>query len=355
MSKYNPDPEATEPMTGAAAEPPTEEMNQPESPTEEMIVPESSYAEQPQEATESWETESKGKNKKAIILIIAAVAVAMIAAVLILGGRSDSKYLDTVELGEKYFADGDYEQAEAEFLSAIDIKPGDPRAKRGLAYTYAAEGKTEEAKALYDELFDETGEDVYRTASEELEGGGIPSSADLIPIPDEYKQLTNEAFAGHAGRYFYDFSSGDYWPYDEYALIPWWSYVRLELKEDGSFTADANQYMAYTDIHSAGGDDVLHAEAVGRFICTGINDDGSYILRLVSLKSTTADSNDYRLAPYYDPTDGQEYELGRVDRAFNPSHGFANAGEFLLTDGSIVNVGGGQTFTSTWNHTVGEQ
>ena len=323
---------------------------------------------------------SRQRGGKTILLIVLAVLVAVGAAAVFLnrgsgggsGGASDGggtgdgggsssssglSYEEYLSLGEKYFAEGNYEQAEVNFLAAVGMMPREVQPRRGLAYTYAVQGKFTESKAVYDELYEDTGDEIYQTASAEVADNRVPVSLELIPIPPEYADLTRTAFADHAGRYFYDFAGGEYWPLeypDGFELITWWSYVMLTLNEDGSFTVLTNQYEAYTDIHTAGADEVRRSEAVGRFICVGQNDDGAYILRLIALTGTTTDSDDYVFLPYFDPTDGQDYELPTTYRAFDPAQGFANAGEFLLSGDTLVNVGGGQTFTSEWNHAIGE-
>ncbi|MBR0373640.1 MAG: tetratricopeptide repeat protein [Mogibacterium sp.] len=334
--------------------------------------------EAPGEQTGELMAQGRKQSGKTVLLVVLAVLVVIGAAVAFLnrggspdggsGGGSGSdgsggsggtgaSYEDYLSLGEKYFAEGNYEQAEVNFLSALGMKPREPRAQRGLAYTYAVQGKFADAKTVYDELYEDTGEEIYATAAAEVADNRVPTNIDLIPVPPEYAELTRTAFAEHAGTYYYDFAGGEYWPVeytDAFELITWWSYVMVTLNEDGSFTVLTNQYEAFTDIHVGGADEVRRAEAVGQFICVGQNDDGAYILRLVALNGTTQDSDEYNWIPYYDPIDGQDYELPTTYRAFNPEQGFANAGEFLLSDGTLVNVGGSQTFTSTWNHAIGE-
>src|SRR5262249_42157372 len=54
--------------------------------------------------------------------------------------------------GDVYRAMGDLENAEKDYRRLIGLRPKDPNAHIGLALVYQKQGKSEEAKACYDQL-----------------------------------------------------------------------------------------------------------------------------------------------------------------------------------------------------------
>ena len=112
------------------------------------------------EDTAKLMTKASGGGKKKTILIAAVTAAVLIVA-LVAGYFviSDKKYEDQVAIAEKCFIEGDYAQAEAEYIKAMDMNKRKLKAKEGLAYTYAVEGKFQESADLYDEIYQETKEE----------------------------------------------------------------------------------------------------------------------------------------------------------------------------------------------------
>ncbi|MBR0308404.1 MAG: tetratricopeptide repeat protein [Mogibacterium sp.] len=117
------------------------------------------------------------------VILIAAIAT---AGILLIG---EKRYNDRVELAEKAFAEGDYQTAETEYLAAIQINKRKVKAREGLAYTYAVEGKTEEAVKIYDELYKDTKDEKYKRGGEDVSSGGLPSDPDLIPAKGYWRSM----------------------------------------------------------------------------------------------------------------------------------------------------------------------
>ena len=91
-------------------------------------------------------------------IVLISLAVIAVLAIALTGWKliGDKRYNDCIEIAEKEFIEGNYEQAEAEYLKAVAMKKRKPKAREGLAYTYAVQGKTEEAVDVYDNLYAET-------------------------------------------------------------------------------------------------------------------------------------------------------------------------------------------------------
>ena len=314
-------------------------------------------SEQVQEQTGELLAQGRKRNVKAFVLIGLAVLAAVVVAVIVLGGGSGGrKYNDTVALGEKYFSEGNYGQAETTFLEAIGMNEREVRARKGLAYTYAIQGKYDEAKEIYDALYDETGDEMYQTASVAVSEGRLPSALELVPVPPEVAELTTQAFSEYAGEYEMPLPTDalevmDLDEYTIYEFVPELSRVRLTLNADGTFAVTADQYEYFVQGVVADGDVVYRQQAQGQFICVGQNDDGAYRLRLVAFQDAGNASEDGYgdVATYHNDIENVDYYVVMIMRPYNMNNGFANAEEFLLLDDGghvLQNAGGGQTFAA---------
>lgn len=128
-----------------------------------------------------------------VLLIV--LALAAIAAIVFVGFRliGEKRYNDNIEIAEKALSESDYELAETKYLAAVHMNKRRPKAREGLAYVYAIEKKVNESVKIYDELYNETKEEKYKTASREVSEGGLPSDPDLIPAiekDDEISEIT---------------------------------------------------------------------------------------------------------------------------------------------------------------------
>ena len=122
------------------------------------------------------------RTRRKIILIVAAfVAVALIAA---LGVRlvGDKKYNDQVAVAEKALAEGNYEQAETQYLAAKDMNKRKPKAREGLAYVYALLGRYEDAGNEYRSLYKQFGKEEYKSAADDTDKGYLPVNHTLVPV-----------------------------------------------------------------------------------------------------------------------------------------------------------------------------
>ena len=132
---------------------------------------------------------SGNRNKKMVILAI--VAIIAVAAVAVIGFKTvtDRKYDDQVALGDKALQEGNYEQAETAYLAAVKMNDRKPKARVGLAYVYALEGKTDQSVETYDKLYNDTGEKIYQNASDTVKNGGIPFDPEAMPAHGLWRKM----------------------------------------------------------------------------------------------------------------------------------------------------------------------
>lgn len=143
------------------------------------------------EDTAKLMTMSSGKmNKKTVILIVIAILAVIVVALVGFKMISDKKYDDQIAIADKALQEGNYEQAETGYLAAVKMNGRKPKAREGLAYVYALEGKTDQSVETYEELFKDTGEEKYKLASETVKDGGIPYDPDITPAPGLWRDLS---------------------------------------------------------------------------------------------------------------------------------------------------------------------
>lgn len=143
------------------------------------------------EDTAKLMTMSSGKmNKKTVILIVIAILAVIVVALVGFKMISDKKYDDQIAIADKALQEGNYEQAETGYLAAVKMNGRKPKAREGLAYVYALEGKTDQSVETYEELFKDTGEEKYKLASETVKDGGIPYDPEITPAPGLWRDLS---------------------------------------------------------------------------------------------------------------------------------------------------------------------
>lgn len=143
------------------------------------------------EDTAKLMTMSSGKmNKKTVILIVIAILAVIVVALIGFKMVSDKKYDDQISIADKALQEGNYEQAETGYLAAVKMNGRKPKAREGLAYVYALEGKTDQSVETYEELFKDTGEEKYKLASETVKDGGIPYDPEITPAPGLWRDLS---------------------------------------------------------------------------------------------------------------------------------------------------------------------
>ena len=126
-------------------------------------------------------TGQKKRRSGAKYVAVALIAVAAIAGVIGFILRDNAKYAEQVEIATKCFEEGDYEQAEIEFTAAVAMQPRKVSAREGLAYTKAVNSKFTEARDLYKDLYDDTGDEKYKDAMEDTADGRVPGNDELKP------------------------------------------------------------------------------------------------------------------------------------------------------------------------------
>ena len=99
-------------------------------------------------------------------------------------------------LGIRYLADGNYEEAIIAFTAAIEIDPKQPEAYIGLAEVYTAQGDLEKAAAILDEALTAAGESETLSAARER----LLENSSGVPVLPEI--LTDEAvYRNHSCKY----------------------------------------------------------------------------------------------------------------------------------------------------------
>ena len=122
-----------------------------------------------------------GRRKRLIIIAAAVIAVLLIAALSIrLVG--DRRYNNQIAIAEKALTEGNYDEAEAAYLGAVDMQKRKPKAREGLAYLYAYTGRFEESESLYRALYDDTEDEKYIAAADDVSNGLVPVYDDVVPV-----------------------------------------------------------------------------------------------------------------------------------------------------------------------------
>lgn len=94
---------------------------------------------------------------------------------------ADKKYDNQIKIAEKELKEGNYVQAETEYLTAISMNNDRVDAHKGLAITYAIEEKYDDANAEYLSLYEQTKETIYKDAADEVLLKRIPMISDVFP------------------------------------------------------------------------------------------------------------------------------------------------------------------------------
>ena len=127
------------------------------------------------------QNQSDVRKKKIILIVASVVAVALIAA---LGVKlvGDKKYNDQIAIAEKALQEGNYEQAETAYLNAVDMNKRKTKAREGLAYAYALQGKFDDAGKEYRDLYKQTKDEKFSIAADDTDKGYVPLSGDVVPV-----------------------------------------------------------------------------------------------------------------------------------------------------------------------------
>ena len=136
------------------------------------------------------EQQARVRRKGLILLAVAIVAVAVIAAVVGIRLVGDKRYDDKIAVAAKALKEGNYEQAETEYLAAVKMNKRKVKAREGLAYTYAIEEKFEESSTVYQELYDQTKIEIYKEAADETASGMLPSFDEVVPVENLWLEVS---------------------------------------------------------------------------------------------------------------------------------------------------------------------
>ena len=114
---------------------------------------------------------TKKLNKKLIIGAVALIAIALVVALAIFLPKSaEAKKLnESLDLGDKYLSELNYEQAVVAYLAVIEIDPKNIDALVGLADAYIAQGEYDEAVSVLEDALENLGGDASETIAEKLD------------------------------------------------------------------------------------------------------------------------------------------------------------------------------------------
>lgn len=133
-----------------------------------------------------------------VIVVIAAVIVlcGILAAVLVVRSVSPAVRLEKqLTLGAKYLNELDYEQAIVAYRTAIEIDPKSTDAYIGLADAYVGLQDYDEALAVLNEGYDQTGDDRIKDKIHEIEALIVPNTPDTELIPENNETGTDDSDA----------------------------------------------------------------------------------------------------------------------------------------------------------------
>lgn len=159
--------------------------------------------------------------RRTVLIIVALAAVLIIAAGAGFLTMDNKKYNDQISIAEKSLTEGNYEQAEADYLEAVNMKPRKAKAREGLAYVYALEGRYDESAQVYTVLYEETSEEKYREAADQVNEGRLPYDPDLVPAHGTWRRIDT-------GNIPYDAALMD-------IMYPLWYHRYYWFENDGRF------------------------------------------------------------------------------------------------------------------------
>ncbi len=126
----------------------------------------------------------------------------------------------SLDLGQKYLLDGNYEQAIVEFNKVIEIEPKNVEAYLGLAEAYAAEGDYDSAIAVLEQGYAETDNQSLQDKINELRGLSAAQTeqsetvvSEVTDIPETVAETTDEP---ERVKVFWMGPSYEQYTYDEY-------------------------------------------------------------------------------------------------------------------------------------------
>jgi len=139
--------------------------------------------------SDEMKVQTKGFNKKFLIIAIALIAVGLVAALALLLPTSAKakKVEEQLNLGAKYLSELDYEQAIVAYEAVIKIDPKCEEAYLALADIYIATGAFEKAEEILKQAEEAIGADVTEAVEakkkEVVEGKETQKQAEHVPSP----------------------------------------------------------------------------------------------------------------------------------------------------------------------------
>ena len=124
-------------------------------------------------------------------LALCFVAVVVVTGVIIYTMSGKKSVEDTLELGNKYLSNLDYDAAIREYGNVLQIDPMNEEALTGLAMSYAGLGNIEKAEQIFENALAETeSTDVWKSYAEILEeSGNYRKAAQLVSLVLEKEDI----------------------------------------------------------------------------------------------------------------------------------------------------------------------
>lgn len=189
--------------------------------------------------------------KKRMLLMIASALLIVAVGVGGLSFIMEKKYNDQISIAEKCLQEGDYAGAEAGYAAAVSMKKREEKGHKGLAYTFVLEGKYEEARDTYTQLYEMTNDEVYKTAEEETSKGMTPTDPDLFPSDNLWiKSSENRVYDTDGMFHFIGMFLGwsaSFAPYDQTEKpLDYYNYDNSEPEQSFAFPISF-AYFTYND------------------------------------------------------------------------------------------------------------
>lgn len=150
------------------------------------------------------------KKRLVIICSIVAVALAIATCFLLYFNSSSVKYRKQYDLGTKYLAELDYDQAIVAFEKAIKIKPDNSDAYLGLADAYLGKSLTDKAIEILQQGYDKTKDSRLLDKLNELKGREI---AEEVSVQDNSEDVSG-GLSGTGEEFVNGILHHAYWAYD---------------------------------------------------------------------------------------------------------------------------------------------
>ena len=126
-----------------------------------------------EEMTGEMMTFARRKRARSAVLLALPVILVLVG-VFVYTGTMNHRYQEQIALGDKYFREGNYEQAEVAYSKAVAMNERKVEARERLALIKAVRGDYPGAREEYEKLYDMTQDESYQEAIRIIEQEEVP-------------------------------------------------------------------------------------------------------------------------------------------------------------------------------------